>query len=159
MLNVRLIATVLLASTALTLLLVDYRQLILQDAKEPGALAYKASGVVDRYFARDSYAKHESAVKNDIFSVGRKADKKVAVVARKIDTPAFDLMGVTITPNRKIAILQDLRTRQTKIVEEGEKLNELEIVKIYRDRIVTRASDGQGEILLRKPDKTEDKQP
>jgi hypothetical protein len=158
MLNVRLITTALLAIIATALLLVDYRPFMLDSTAEPRALSYKASGIVDSYFKRDSYARNESVVKNDIFSLGEKEQKKVAVAVKKNDAPVFDLMGVTITPDRKIAILQDLRTKQTKIVEEGEKLNDLMIVKIYKDRIITQAGEGKGEILLRKQAKTEDKQ-
>jgi hypothetical protein len=158
MLNVKLISTVLLASIAITLSLVDYRTFMLNGAGEPGAITYKAAGIVDSYFKNDTYAKNESAIKNDIFSVGRKKEQKLAVAVKQNDAPIFDLMGVTITPNRKIAILQDLRTKQTKIVEEGEKLNDLTIVKIHKDRIITRAGEGQGEILLRKQSNTEDKQ-
>ncbi len=158
MLNVKLITTALLASIAITLLLVDYRAFMLNGAGKPGAITYKAAGIVDSYFKNDSYAKNESVIKNDIFAVGRKKEQKVAVAVKQNDAPKFDLMGVTITPNRKIAILQDLRTKQTKIVEEGEKLNDLTIVKIHKDRVITRAGEGQGEILLRKQGKTKDKQ-
>jgi hypothetical protein len=146
----------LVPAVALALLIgweTDWGRQIVRVPAVPPAAAPKpvAAEVLPDYTIEGGLPAHAETVQRTLFNATRRPAPELAAAdgPRQIARGRFQLMGTTVTSERKIAFLKDLGGGKTRVVREGEEIDGMKVSLVTADRVTFTAGDDSEELLLK----------
>lgn len=122
-----------------------------KNSKEYRDSGYISQSVLDNKFPRASLAKYQNVVSDGVLGELEKAESsnhKAETI--NLSSNKLELRGITITPERKFAILLDKQKGKSVIAQEGDVVNSINLVEIMTDRVVLHKNNQNYELVLRK---------
>ncbi len=106
---------------------------------------------------------YEEIVRRPLFSTTRRPEEpdkpKVIPNASKVSAPAADsliVLGIVISPETTIAVVQDKKTKKIVKAAQGTNINGWEVTEIREDGVTIRLGERETTLMLHRPD---DKKP
>lgn len=128
---------------------VDTRLFVAAQETGNNKMTWLASGRVDNLFPRTSPAKYANVVQDNVFSPMANNTAVTTGVQKHKPKLALQLRGVTITPNKKFAVIWDAAANKSTVVDEGESVMQWKVVTIETDHVVITSGEKRHELFVR----------
>lgn len=153
MYNEKMIIMTVLSAIVVVEVALDFDVLFSAVAKQPKETIYRSSGMVDKMFGKESSAKYSNVVTGNIFGAaetGGTVQRVTNNMVRSVGDFMLELRGVTITPDKRFALIWDKQERKSIVADVGEDVSKWKVLSIFHDRVVIGSSGVEKEMFVNK---------